>query len=115
MQLWERTEGWAAGLRLAALSLARDEDPSGFVSRFAGDERAVADYLLTEILRRQPRKQLEFLLRTCVPDALTIELAVELSGDPAAGSVLRDLESENFLVSGHEEARRRVPLPCAVA
>ena len=114
MRLWERTEGWAAGLRLAALSLARDEDPSGFVSRFAGDERAVADYLLTEILRRQPRKQLEFLLRTCVPDALTIELAVDLSGDPAAGSVLRDLESENFLVSGHEE-HGRVPLPCAVA
>ena len=103
MQLWERTEGWAAGLRLAALSLAREQDPSAFVARFAGDERAVADYLLTEFLRRQPRKRLEFLLRTCVPESLTIDLAAELSGNPAAGSVLRELESENFLVYGHEE------------
>jgi LuxR family maltose regulon positive regulatory protein len=103
IRLWERTEGWAAGLRLAVLSLAREEDPSGFVARFAGDERAVADYLLTEILRRQPRKRLEFLLRTSVPEALTIELAADLSGDPAAGSVLSELESENFLVYGHEE------------
>jgi LuxR family transcriptional regulator, maltose regulon positive regulatory protein len=102
IRLWERTEGWAAGVRLAALSLAREEDPSGFVARFAGDERAVADYLLTEILRRQPRKRLEFLLRTSVPEALTIELAADLSGDPAAGRVLSELDSENFLVHGHE-------------
>ena len=103
LQLWQRTEGWAAGLRLAALSLAHEQDPSGFVARFAGDERAVADYLLTEIVRRQPRKQLEFLLRTSVPEAVTVELAAELSGNPAAGSVLSALESENFLVSAHEE------------
>jgi LuxR family transcriptional regulator, maltose regulon positive regulatory protein len=102
-QLWERTEGWAAGLRLAALSLAREPDPSAFVARFAGDERAVADYLLTELLNRQPRKRLEFLLRTCVPESLTVDLAAELSGNPAAGSVLHELESENLLVLGHEE------------
>jgi LuxR family transcriptional regulator, maltose regulon positive regulatory protein len=103
MQLWERTEGWAAGLRLAALSLAREQDRAAFVARFAGDERAVADYLLTEFLRRLPRKRVGFLLRTCVPESLTIDLAAELSGNPAAGSVLHELESENFLVHGLEE------------
>jgi LuxR family transcriptional regulator, maltose regulon positive regulatory protein len=101
--LWSRTEGWAAGVRLAALSLAGSNDGSGFISHFAGDERAVADYLLTEVLNRQPLDRREFLLRTCVPDAFTIELAATLSGNSHAGRLLAALETENFLVSTHEE------------
>jgi LuxR family maltose regulon positive regulatory protein len=51
-----RTEGWAAGLRLAALSLARDPDPERFAASFSGRERGVAEYLLAEVLERQPQE-----------------------------------------------------------
>jgi LuxR family maltose regulon positive regulatory protein len=50
--LVERTEGWAAGLRLAALSLARDPDPERFAVEFSGIERTVAEYLFAEVLDR---------------------------------------------------------------
>jgi LuxR family transcriptional regulator, maltose regulon positive regulatory protein len=101
--LHARTEGWAAGLRLAAISLERESDPGPFIERFAGDERAVADYLLREILEQQTPRRREFLLRTCVADSLTDDLAQLLSGHPGAGRILTELESENFLVSGHDE------------
>jgi LuxR family transcriptional regulator, maltose regulon positive regulatory protein len=101
--LHARAEGWAAGLRLAAISLEREPDPGPFIERFAGDERAVADYLLREILERQTPRRREFLLRTCVADSLTDDLAQLLSGHPGAGRILTELESENFLVAGHDE------------
>ena len=99
--LHERTEGWAAGIRLAALSLASEPDRAGFLRRFAGDDRAVADYLLNEILDRQPDRLREFLLRTSVPDTITAELADALTGRRDGGRVLAELAAANFLVSGH--------------
>src|SRR5215831_789013 len=54
--LWERTEGWAAGLRLAALSLAGHDEPEAFVADFAGDDRAVVAYLIDEVFERQPQR-----------------------------------------------------------
>jgi LuxR family transcriptional regulator, maltose regulon positive regulatory protein len=60
--LWERTEGWAAGLRLAALALARHPDPARFAAEFSGTERTVADYLLAEVLERQPAQVRRLLL-----------------------------------------------------
>jgi LuxR family maltose regulon positive regulatory protein len=54
-RLHRRTEGWAAGLRLAAMSLARHEEPDRFVAEFSGSERTVADYLLGEVLASRPR------------------------------------------------------------
>jgi LuxR family maltose regulon positive regulatory protein len=101
--LWARTEGWAAGIRLAALSLERTRDPGRFVRRFAGDDRAVAAYLLGEIFERQAPAQQEFLLRTSIPDALTPELADELTGRSNGGSQLAQLEADNFLVSSEGE------------
>src|SRR4029077_19390826 len=59
--LYERTEGWAAGLRLAALSLARHPDPERFAEQFSGSERTVAEYLLAEVLDRQ-REEVRRLL-----------------------------------------------------
>ena len=99
--LHDRTEGWAAGIRLAALSLASEPDRAGFLRRFAGDDRAVADYLLNEILDRQPDRLREFLLRTSVPDTITAELADALTGRRDGGRVLAELAAANFLVSGH--------------
>ena len=62
--LHERTEGWAAGLRLAALSLAGHPDPERFAAEFSGTERTVAEYLLAEVLERQPEDVRRLLLRT---------------------------------------------------
>ena len=67
--LCARTEGWAAGIRLAALSLEGEEDKRGFVRRFAGDERAVSDYLLNEIFDRLAGARRRFMLRTAIPQA----------------------------------------------
>ena len=101
--LCKRTEGWAAGLRLAALSLEDEQDKRGFVHRFAGDERAVSDYLLNEIFDRLPEGRRSFVLRTAVPRRLTPDLAVELSGDPNAARVLDELETANYLISSHAD------------
>jgi LuxR family transcriptional regulator, maltose regulon positive regulatory protein len=62
--LYERTEGWAAGLRLAALSLAGHPDPDRFAAEFSGSERTVAEYLLAEVLDRQSERARQLLLRT---------------------------------------------------
>ena len=62
--LYERTEGWAAGLRLAALSLAGHRDPERFAAQFSGSERTVAEYLLAEVLERQSQEVRRLLLRT---------------------------------------------------
>src|SRR6201989_2491001 len=77
--LHERTEGWAAGLRLAALSLAGHEDPERFAAEFSGSERTVADYLLAEVLERQPDEVRRLLLGTSVPERGSGSLAGVLS------------------------------------
>ena len=73
--LHERTEGWAAGLRLAALSLAGHPDPVRFAAEFSGSERTVAEYLLAEVLERQSEPVRRLLLRTCVLERVNGELA----------------------------------------
>ncbi len=62
--LWRRTEGWVTGLKLAQLSLAGNDDPGAFVEGFTGADMAVSDYLVSEVIARQPPETLEFLLRT---------------------------------------------------
>ncbi|CCH86975.1 putative Transcriptional regulator [Modestobacter italicus] len=97
--LVDRTEGWAAGVRLAALALADATDTGAAVRRFAGDDRAVADYLAAEVLRRLDVRE-RHLLRLCaLPHQLTAELAVEITGDPAAADVLEELSRANVLVA----------------
>src|SRR5262249_27914535 len=73
--LHERTEGWVAGLRLAALSLAGHPDPGRFAAEFTGSERTVAEYLLAEVLYRQPEPVRRLLLRTSVLERVNGELA----------------------------------------
>lgn len=96
--LHERTEGWAAGLRLAAMSLARHESPSEFVEEFAGSERTVADYLLGEVLLSQPPEVRDLLLRTCILDRVTGELADLLTGRSDGDRLLHELAEANALV-----------------
>jgi hypothetical protein len=98
--LHQRTEGWAAGVRLAALSLAGHADPELFVTEFSGSDRTVAEYLLAEMLDRQPGEVQDLLLRTCLLDRVNGELADLLTGRPGSERILLDLEDANaFVVS----------------
>ena len=98
--LHQRTEGWAAGLRLAALSLAGHPDPERFVAQFSGSERTVAEYLLAEMLERQPGDVQHLLLSTCLLDRVNGELADLMTGRPGSEQILLDLEDANaFVVS----------------
>ncbi|HEX3308306.1 MAG TPA: AAA family ATPase, partial [Streptosporangiaceae bacterium] len=93
--LYDRTEGWAAGLRLAALSLAGHPDPERFAEEFSGSERTVAEYLLAEVLERQPGEVRRLLLRTSILERVNGELAGLLTGDSGGERVLQDLEAAN--------------------
>jgi LuxR family transcriptional regulator, maltose regulon positive regulatory protein len=98
--LHERTEGWAAGLRLAALAAAGHPDPGLFAVEFSGSERTVAEYLLAEVLDRQPAAVRRLLLRTSILERVNGELADVLTGDQGAERVLQDLEAAGaFVVS----------------
>jgi LuxR family maltose regulon positive regulatory protein len=98
--LVDRTEGWAAGLRLAALSLAGHPDPGRLAAEFSGSERTVAEYLLAEVLQRQSEQVRRLLLRTSVLERVSGELADLLTGGSGGEGVLQDLEEANaFTVS----------------
>jgi LuxR family transcriptional regulator, maltose regulon positive regulatory protein len=97
--LQARTEGWAAGLRLAVLSLEGQPDPHRFVTEFAGDDKSIADYLTGEVLDRQPEEMRSFLLRTCIVDELNGSLADALTGGRGGESMLARLERANGFVT----------------
>ena len=96
--LQARTEGWAVGLRLAALSQGQP-DPHRFVAEFAGDDRSVADYLVGEVLDRQPEELRSFLLQTCIVEELTGDLADALTGGHDGDWTLARLERANAFVA----------------
>jgi LuxR family maltose regulon positive regulatory protein len=95
----ERTQGWPAGIRLAAMPLRGHPDPSSFLDAFSGDERPVADYLADEVLSTISEEQRELLRRTSISDPLLTPLAVELSGRPDAGDMLSSLAHSTGLVA----------------
>jgi LuxR family maltose regulon positive regulatory protein len=98
--LYERTEGWAAGLRLAVISLSGHPDPERFVEEFSGTDRAIGEYLMAEMLERQPIEVQGMLLRTSVVDRLNGELADLLAGQTGCEQMLLALEDANaFVVS----------------
>ena len=75
-----RTEGWIAGLQLAALSMRGREDVPGFIRAFAGDNRYIVDYLVEEVLQRQPERVRSFLLQTSILDRLSGPLCDAVTG-----------------------------------
>ena len=103
--LHQRTEGWAAGLRLAALSLADHPDPERFVAEFSGSDRTVAEYLIAEMLERQPDDVKDLLLRTSLLDRVNGELADLLTGRPGSEQILLDLEDANAFVESLDPER----------
>jgi LuxR family transcriptional regulator, maltose regulon positive regulatory protein len=98
--LYQRTEGWAAGLRLAVISLSGHPDPERFVAEFSGTDRAIGEYLMAEMLERQPSEVQSMLLRTSLVDRLNGELADLLAGRAGSEKMLLELEDANaFVVS----------------
>jgi len=103
--LHQRTEGWAVGLRLAVLSLVGHPDPERFVAEFSGSDRMVAEYLLAEMLDRQPPDVRDLLLRTSLLDRVNGELADLLTGRPRSEQILLDLEDANAFVESLDPER----------
>ena len=97
-RLVERTEGWAAGLRLAALELQGAADPTGFVDAFSGDDHAVAAYLLDEVIDRLAPELLDFLVRVSILDVVSAELADALTGGRNGAATLAELAASNLFV-----------------
>ena len=104
--LEERTEGWIAGLQLAALSMRDREDVSGFVEAFSGSHRDVLDFLAEEVLEGQPTEIREFLLKTSVLKHMTAPLCDALTGRADGQVMLERLERENLFVVPLDDERR---------
>ena len=85
--LHERTEGWVAGLRLAAASMEGEPDIHGFVRDLAGEDHSLAGYLMSEVLARQPEDRRRFMLDTSIVDELTDGLAADLTERDDAAAV----------------------------
>jgi len=101
-----RTEGWIAGLQLAALSLRDRDDVAGFVRAFAGDHRYVVDYLVDEVLRRQPEALRTFLLETSVLASLSAPLCEAVTGRARCDRLLASLERGNLFLVPLDDRRR---------
>lgn len=102
--LKNRTEGWVAGLQLAALSLKESADPTRLVEAFRGTHRHILDYLIEEVVDSQPEEIRAFLRQTSILDQLSPTLCVAVTGQQDSRQVLRYLETNNlFLVALDEE------------
>jgi LuxR family transcriptional regulator, maltose regulon positive regulatory protein len=100
-----RTEGWIAGLQLAALSMQGREDAPGFIRAFAGDDQYIVDYLVEEVLQRQPERVRRFLLQTSILDRLSGPLCNAVTGQGDGRTVLGDLERDNLFVVPLDDKR----------
>jgi LuxR family transcriptional regulator, maltose regulon positive regulatory protein len=105
-RLAERTEGWAAGLYLAGLSLRGRQDPSAFVAAFSGDNRHVADYLGAEVLARQPDTIRTFLMRTSILERLSGPLCDAVLEAQESARLLAELERSNLFLVPLDQRRQ---------
>ncbi len=101
--LTRRNEGWAAGLRMAAMSMAGHPDPGQFVKELDAEDGPIAGYLMDEVLNSQPAHVRDLLLRTSILDRVSVELAGELAGEGESGGVIPALAQANEFVQpiGH--------------
>jgi LuxR family maltose regulon positive regulatory protein len=97
-RLCELTEGWPAGLQLAALSLTGRDDAGGFVREFADTDRGVADFLVNEVLDQQPAAVTDFLMETSVLDSFDASLCAAVTGRADAGDMLRWVHESHLFV-----------------
>ncbi len=100
-----RTEGWIAGLQLAALSMQGNKDVSGFIREFAGDHQYIVDYLVEEVLQNQPEPIRRFLLQTAILDQLNGSLCDAVTGKEEGNARLEALQRGNFFVIPLDDKR----------
>ena len=100
-----RTEGWIAGLQLAALSMWGREDVPGFIRAFAGDNQYIVDYMVEEVLQRQSERVRSFLLQTSILDWLSGPLCDAVTGQEESKALLETLERGNLFVSPQDDKR----------
>src|SRR5258707_5904577 len=105
--LEDRTEGWIAGLQLAALSMQGHQDVPGFIRAFAGDHRYIVDYLVEEVLQHQPEPVHSFLLQTAILDRLSGPLCDAVTGQEEGNVRLDALERRNCFVVPLDDNRTR--------
>ena len=104
--LESRTEGWIAALQLAALSMQGRADVAGFIAGFAGDDRYIVDYLVEEVLRRQPDQVRSFLIRTSILDRLSGPLCDAVTAQHGGKLMLEALDRANLFVVPLDDRRR---------
>ncbi|MBA2288887.1 MAG: helix-turn-helix transcriptional regulator, partial [Chloroflexia bacterium] len=103
--LEERTEGWIAGLQLAAISIRGRDDVSGFIRAFTGDDRYIVDYLVEEVLQRQSKRVRSFLLQTSILERLSGPLCDAVTGRDDGKALLDSLERGNLFVVALDDTR----------
>ncbi len=101
-----RTEGWIAALQLAALSIQGRDDIAGFIAGFAGDDRYIVDYLVEEVLQRQPERVRSFLLQTSILDRLNGPLCDAVTGQDGGKAMLEALDRANLFLVPLDDRRR---------
>lgn len=94
----QRTEGWAAGLQMVALSMLDESDRHAFVAAFSGDDHYIADYLMEEVLQRQPVEFQRFLQQTSILDRLSASLCDAVTGRQDSRAMLNTLERANLFI-----------------
>ena len=105
MSLAARTEGWVAGLRLAALSLRGRQDAEAFVASFSGNHRYILDYLTEEVLERQPEPVRQFLVETSVLERLSGDLCDAVTGGAQSQEMLERIERANLFLMPLDDVR----------
>jgi LuxR family maltose regulon positive regulatory protein len=103
--LEQRTEGWIAGLKLAALSMQNHDDVHAFIRSFSGDNRYIADYLIEEVLQSQPERTRRFLVATSILERLNSSLCDAVAGEPGSQGLLESLEKSNLFVIALDDRR----------
>lgn len=103
--LESRTEGWAAGLQLASVSLQGSSDPSRFIQAFSGSNRFVLDYLIEEVLQRQSETIQTFLLQTSILDRFCASLCTEVTGINETQTIIEILEHSNLFIIPLDDSR----------
>ena len=101
-----RTEGWIAALQLAALSMQGRDDVAGFIAGFAGDDRYIVDYLVEEVLHRQPEQVRSFLLETSILARMTGPLCDAVTGQDGGKAALAALDRGNLFLVPLDDRRR---------
>jgi LuxR family maltose regulon positive regulatory protein len=104
--LEQRTEGWIAGLQIAALSMQNHEDISGFIRAFSGSYRNILGYLADEVLNQRPKGTLNFLLRTSILDRLCGPLCDAVTGGSDGQAILENLEHANLFITSLDNEGR---------